>query len=435
MIILLHIPNFNSGEKTNTRIDMLPAGMIALSNYLSEQDYQNKILHLGIEKNLDEHFDITRFVRENSVDTIFCDLHWYYQTYSLFNILKDIKKSGKNIKVILGGLTATLFSRQILEDISFIDFVIRGNSELPSKLVLDWIYKKTKVQLDEIPNLSWRDDNTIIENSIGYEYSKNTNVNYSVMDNMIDHETYMNTIGYNYHRKIKEYYHPVLVQFGACDKGCYSCPANNYSLSGFVRKNTGKRWFDQDIILDNLRKLKKSGIENIYLMIFDYENLIGLLRSIKKNIDGMKILIEICTIPDEHIIDEIEKTGFGKDIILNCFVFYKDFDISFRDKLDKYFKTHNFEKYLTIALGEPYSEKRYYEEILSFSENNKDHLENISFYDYIPDPMTEYSVSSHTFDDISKIYNHLKKNSGKILWKNEDPEISQLIRKIHQEVR
>lgn len=438
MILLLHIPNFQSRENENTRINILPSGMISLSNYLSENGYENTLIHLGVEMKLDASFDIVSYVVDNDVDIIFCDLHWYYQTYSVFNFLKEIKLAKKNIRIILGGLSATLFSRQVLNDISFVDFIIRGNSELPSKILLDGILKKEKISIRDVPNLSWRKNKEVIENKISYEYTSSTPVDYSSLDNVMHKEKYLDFVSYDFNPNVHEFYYPIFVQYGPCDKGCYSCPGNSYALSRFFRTSTKKVWFDSDIILRNIKTLEKQGITNISFVVYDSVGLVPLLKRIKQETPGMKILIESCMVFENDLLIDLDSIGFGKDLSILSYVFFKEYNFDFLDRMRQCISSKNsngLKYYLNFTLGEPGSSIGYHLDILDLIEENKDYSTKISVYDYMPDPFTEFAVSSKIMNDISQIYASLDGNKPMIYWKNKDENISELMRLIHQKFR
>ena len=71
---------------------------------------------------------------------------------------------------VLGGLTASGFSREILEHFPEIDFIIRGDAEKPLLELVQHLLSagsRSAAQsgLSAIPNLSYRDENGIVENA------------------------------------------------------------------------------------------------------------------------------------------------------------------------------------------------------------------------------------------------------------------------------
>ena len=65
-----------------------------------------------------------------------------------------------------GGFTASLFAQEILRDYPFVDFVIRGDAEIPL-LQLVRHFESDKIY-DEVPNLAYRNDSGVVLNPIAY---------------------------------------------------------------------------------------------------------------------------------------------------------------------------------------------------------------------------------------------------------------------------
>ena len=72
----------------------------------------------------------------------------------------------------MGGLTSSAFSQEILQDHPEIDFVIRGDAEVPLLSLVQRLLQYGPAQppphLDQVPNLSFRDGDRIVENARTY---------------------------------------------------------------------------------------------------------------------------------------------------------------------------------------------------------------------------------------------------------------------------
>ena len=65
-----------------------------------------------------------------SAKFVLMDIHWYTSmAYGIF-LSRKIRRINPEAIIISGGITATLFARQILRD-SEIDYIIRGDAEIP----------------------------------------------------------------------------------------------------------------------------------------------------------------------------------------------------------------------------------------------------------------------------------------------------------------
>ncbi len=61
---------------------------------------------------------------------VIMDVHWYLSLKSAISLSRRIKAINPNCRIIAGGISASLFSRQLLRD-SRIDYIIRGDGEIP----------------------------------------------------------------------------------------------------------------------------------------------------------------------------------------------------------------------------------------------------------------------------------------------------------------
>jgi hypothetical protein len=82
------------------------------------------------------------------------DVHWYLSLKSAIQLSDRIKAINPDCRIIAGGISASLFSRQLLRD-SRIDYIIRGDGEIPLKRLVDAILDGGP--LSEVPNVVSRD--------------------------------------------------------------------------------------------------------------------------------------------------------------------------------------------------------------------------------------------------------------------------------------
>jgi len=82
------------------------------------------------------------------------DVHWYLSLKSAIQLSCRLKEINPDCRIIVGGISASLFSRQLLRD-SRIDYIIRGDGEIPLKLLVDAIIHGAS--LSEIPNVVSRE--------------------------------------------------------------------------------------------------------------------------------------------------------------------------------------------------------------------------------------------------------------------------------------
>lgn len=151
---------------------LIPMGVPALVNVLRDAGIGVRGLNYPLERELDRRFDLRRWLRKQShVRLVLVDMHWYEHTYGAISVANVVKEVLPDAWVVLGGLTATGFAREILERFASVDFVIRGDAEQPLLTLVQRCLSLPEGQvpeLSDIPNLAYRGDGEIVLNPIGY---------------------------------------------------------------------------------------------------------------------------------------------------------------------------------------------------------------------------------------------------------------------------
>ena len=152
-------------------IRLLPVGLVAIADYLAKNGFSPTIIHLGLERRIDPSFDLRKYIKLNCYPVVLFDLHWHYQVYHVMENVRYIKRHLRNIKVIIGGFTASFFSNEIMRRFKEVDFIIRGDPEVPLLKLLNSLKHRKRSFLD-IPNLTWRDAGRINCNPHSYSIDK-----------------------------------------------------------------------------------------------------------------------------------------------------------------------------------------------------------------------------------------------------------------------
>ncbi|HID94941.1 MAG TPA: radical SAM protein [Candidatus Latescibacteria bacterium] len=167
--LLVHIP---AGPAPNIgNIFLMPVGILALADLLSRNGYPARVLHLGVERLSRPDFDLESYLEQEKIDVLCADLHWHYQSRAVMNTIKEIKGKAGDIITVLGGFTASFFAEEIMGQHPEVDFVIKGDGEVPLLDLLGQISSGGE-DLSDIPNLVWRKDGKVISNSHTYKVSQ-----------------------------------------------------------------------------------------------------------------------------------------------------------------------------------------------------------------------------------------------------------------------
>jgi radical SAM superfamily enzyme YgiQ (UPF0313 family) len=168
-VLLLHTPKFHNYYKPIGHFSFIlypPVGLLGLADYLTKNQHSAKIIHLGVEKQEYGEIDLDKIIAENQPAIVGLDLHWHFQSYDVIEVARKIKQAHPEVAILLGGFTASLFADEILKDFPFVDFVIRGDAEIPLlQLVRHFESDKT---YSEVANLAYRQGSRVVLNPTTY---------------------------------------------------------------------------------------------------------------------------------------------------------------------------------------------------------------------------------------------------------------------------
>lgn len=168
-VLFFHVPKFRNRYKPIGEYSFIlfpPMGLLGLADYLRQNGRSTEIIHLGVERQKQGEIDLEKILAERKPDIVGLDLHWHFQAYDVIEVAKRIKAIRPGIAVLLGGFTATVFAEEILKTYDCVDFVIRGESEIPI-LDLHTEYRSGKAY-DRVANLTYRHDGAVKSNPISY---------------------------------------------------------------------------------------------------------------------------------------------------------------------------------------------------------------------------------------------------------------------------
>lgn len=441
----------------NPSILLLPIGLVGLADFFKQNGYNSEILHLELEKSLDSKFDLINYLKSNN-GNIFCfDLHWHYQSNKVIETVKRIKKEIPNSYIILGGFTASFFAEEILKKFKQVDFVIKGDAEIP---LLNLI-KELKAGRDDfklIPNLVWKQNGDVITNKQSFVISQEI-INKIRFSNfkLIKHYQRYNRFHLNQkcldcRKKCDKIF------YYSCGKGC----SVNCSFCGgscLAQKNINNRnkpvFISHDSVIKDLKNTVSLGINTWYSSFDPYPNgdyYLKLFKRIRKEKLNLAIQFESWSFPTKKFIDEFVKTFDQEKSLIG--ISPESGSDSVRKKNKGYFYTNkqliNTLKYasskkvniwLYFTAGLPFEKKSDIMETLAmvnFMRNNFDNIRiNNSFIELEPaSPLfiqrRKYGILSNrrNFNDYYKIHKK-RSNAGyrtKYLSESEIESANRLIR-------
>ena len=137
--------------------ELYPIGFISIAEYLERAGYRVRIVNLAVRMLRDPKFDAEKLIRSLEAPVFGIDLHWLLHSHGAIEISRLVKKHHPQAKLVLGGLSASYFHRELF-NYPEIDYVLRGDTtEEPLRQLMECI--KKDIEPTEVPNLSWRDTN------------------------------------------------------------------------------------------------------------------------------------------------------------------------------------------------------------------------------------------------------------------------------------
>lgn len=313
--LFIHVPEYN--PRKGPFVMAMAMGIFALADYLQRKGYNTEIIHLGVEKIVNNKYSIKKYLRDKNVCLIGISLQWHHQSRDCINLTAYIKSFYPRVKIVLGGFTASYFADEIMKRFKDIDFIIRGDGEIPLLGLVKEVSKQ-KPNYFLVPNLIWRNNNKIITNVQKYTANEEdiNKLNFSNLNLLKNYSTYLVTPIRmpNYSREYlcntKGFY---LCTGRGCSVNCVFCGGSRISQKTINNRDrtvfrSAKR------VLATIKELSEFGIDCLHISFDpspDKKYYIDLFSLIRKNKINISMVFECWSIPALEFIDEFEKT-FGK---------------------------------------------------------------------------------------------------------------------------
>ena len=149
----------------------MPVGVIALANLLRQQGLAVRGINYPAELRRDRRFRLGSWIRaQKGVRLVMIDLHWYEHAYGAISVARACRQALPGARILLGGITASLYAAEILRSFPEVDFIIRGDAEQPLQALTAELLPAPAPEpdLSSIPNLSYRLNGQVMENELSY---------------------------------------------------------------------------------------------------------------------------------------------------------------------------------------------------------------------------------------------------------------------------
>lgn len=304
-----------SGNRAAARFMIMPIGFLALADLMARAGHEVEILHVGIEKALDRRFDLSQTVKQYQPDLVAVTLHFHHQLAAVHDAVKEIKRAVPDTRVVLGGFTASFFYRDIMNKWTDVDFVVRGDGDVPLYQLAAAIEHGDEPI--RVPNLSFRRGQSIISTEFAYrgDVTVLNKLKFSNLSLLRHREFYAG--GFVWRRKDglapylkNEYFY--LCGGRGCSVNCAYC-AGASSSQQIISNRPRPILRTAQSLADDVMRLHKYGKDKFYLC-FDpprrgcapYMDFMGLLKS--SGIRVSMIFEAYSRLPGESFVREFADT-------------------------------------------------------------------------------------------------------------------------------
>jgi radical SAM superfamily enzyme YgiQ (UPF0313 family) len=186
------------------------------------------------------------------------DLHWDVHSHGALKTAEICREQHPNSFILLGGLTASCFSREIVTSFDFVDGVVRGEAEDAVNTLSDRVIKGRGLR--DVPNLTYREPNGRVMINPHAKPSMSID-DYSFTNlNLIEPKERLLKVDLGPER-VKVWNLPVC---RGCTFNCVTCGGSDYAYRKiFLTEKPAFR--SPSRIADDFHRLDEQGISRIFL--------------------------------------------------------------------------------------------------------------------------------------------------------------------------
>ncbi len=193
--LFVHVPKFENYYKPFGRFTCMHEigpGVFGIADFLERSGMNVRIVNLALAANLGVHAALSGIIERYEPRVVALSLSFHHLSYDVIQVASMVKKLAPSCKIVLGGINASLFASEILENFPFIDAIVRGDGEGPMLRFLQ-VTRQPAPNFVEVPNLSWRQNGVIKHNVLDYQVRKEDmdNLCYSRFDLVDDFQDYI----------------------------------------------------------------------------------------------------------------------------------------------------------------------------------------------------------------------------------------------------
>ena len=243
---------------TNTMYSIMPVGVFGLINLLIKNDYEVYGINVGIEKSINDSYELVSELRDIEYKILLIDLHWYEHSYGAIQVAEISKLLYPEKPVIIGGFTTTIYADEIIKKFACIDYAVKGDSEQPLLMLVNFLISRNG-NLNCIPNICYRDNQEIVNKRITYHCEDIDNLDFISDDFLKNNEFIYLATPIGIKKTLKSFW--LCIARGCIYNCIYCCGSNKNMLSLFGREKIHIR--SMEAVANNIEKLFIRGVQVI----------------------------------------------------------------------------------------------------------------------------------------------------------------------------
>ena len=248
-LVLLHPPSvYDFRQKTilygpvsdlipsSFMFEMYPIGFTSIAEYLEGRGYRVRIINLALRMLNDKKFDAEALIKHLEAPVFGIDLHWLVSAHGAVEVARIVKKCHPKAKLVMGGLSASYFYRELMQ-YPEVDYVVRGDStEEPLKQLMDCITSGRPPE--DVPNLVWRDKKgNIKENPFSHVPTDLSKVMVGYYDNVMRSVIrYRDLASYTPFKGWTDYPITAVLTCHGCTENCVICGGSAAAFKNFYNR-------------------------------------------------------------------------------------------------------------------------------------------------------------------------------------------------------
>jgi B12-binding domain/radical SAM domain protein len=248
-IILLHAPSvYDFRERpamygpisdvipSTPIFEMYPLGFVSMVGYLEQHGYHARIMNLAVKMLRNPRLDVEKLISGLDAKAFGLDLHWLVHAAGSLDVAEILKKHHPDAPIILGGLSASYFHEEIIQNFPQIDYILRGDTtEKPLIDLMGCIEKG--LEPEEVENLTWRgSDGRKLVNPLSFvpEDIDDLWIDYGeVVKLVVRHRDLESALPYE---DFMDYPFTAVLTCKGCSYDCVTCGGSSYAFKRFFNR-------------------------------------------------------------------------------------------------------------------------------------------------------------------------------------------------------